>query len=398
MDRDQLAAVTEQIAQLTAWVDSVKVRVTRRQRQLAEQGAGEPPRDLLAREGRQSGKDAKAADDRERVCSVLPSFEDALAAGTVSAGHVDAIAGAIRNLDEATQTEFLAMGADLLADAERSGVDHFDRSCRDLARFLATASAASSDADELDRQRAASKVKRSVDRQSGMCTTIIQLDPVRDRALWSRIDTSRAQLRRRDGNSRMAWDQLQVEALIEALGGGDGVDRVPEITVLVDHDTLVDRLHARSVCETDQGTPLPVSTVRRLCCDAEIIPVMLNGNGQALEAGRSARTATRPQRQALRTMHRTCAYPSCSLPFDATRIHHVVPWYHGGSTDIDNLLPVCEHHHHLVHEGRWTLTMTPDRVATWTRPDGTTFHTGSTIDRAPEGVGIPERQTEPQLC
>ena len=136
MDRDGLASVTEQIAQLTAWVDSVRVRVTRRQRALAEQGRGEAPRDLLAREGRQSGKDARAADDRERVCSVLPGFEEALAAGTVSAGHVDAIAGAIRNLDEPTKAEFVALGAELLADAERSGVDLFDRSCRDLARHL----------------------------------------------------------------------------------------------------------------------------------------------------------------------------------------------------------------------------------------------------------------------
>jgi hypothetical protein len=231
-----------------------------------------------------------------------------------------------------------------------------------------------------------------------MCTTVIQLDPVRDRALWSRIDASRARLRRRDGNSRMPWDQLQVEALIEALGGGDGVDRVPEITVLVDHDTLVDRLHAHSLCETDQGTPLPVSTVRRLCCDAEIVPVMLNGKGQALEAGRSARTATRPQRQALRAMHRTCGHPTCSVPFDATRIHHLVPWYQGGTTDITNLLPACDPHHHLVHEGGWTVTMTPDRIATWTRPDGTVFHIGTTIDRAPHGITDPQPQPELQLC
>ena len=30
--------------------------------------------------------------------------------------------------------------------------------------------------------------------------------------------------------------------------------------------------------------------------------------------------------------------------------------------------------------------MTADRVATWTRPDGTTYWTGSTIDRAPNGI------------
>ena len=57
-------------------------------------------------------KDARTADDRERVCTALPSFEDALASGPVSAGHVDAIAGAIRNLDEATTAEFVALGAE----------------------------------------------------------------------------------------------------------------------------------------------------------------------------------------------------------------------------------------------------------------------------------------------
>ncbi|MEM9516239.1 MAG: HNH endonuclease signature motif containing protein, partial [Actinomycetota bacterium] len=52
-----------------------------------------------------------------------------------------------------------------------------------------------------------------------------------------------------------------------------------------------------------------------------------------------------------------------------------------GPTDMDNLIPVCEHHHHQLHEGGWQLTMTPERVTTWTRPDGTIYWTGSTIDR-----------------
>lgn len=37
--------------------------------------------------------------------------------------------------------------------------------------------------------------------------------------------------------------------------------------------------------------------------------------------------------------------------------------------------------------------MTPDRVATWARPDGSIHHIGSTIDRAPKGVakGVAKR-------
>jgi hypothetical protein len=222
-------------------------------------------------------------------------------------------------------------------------------------------------------------VRRWVDQRTGMCHTHLELDPVRDRALWAAIEAGRATLRQHDGNRRTPWDQLTVDAMIGAIGGGGG-DRVPEITVLIDYRSLIDRMHAKGICETDNGMPLPVSTVRRLCCEAEILPVVLDGAGQVLDVGMSKRTATRVQRRALRAMHRTCAHPDCTVPFDACRIHHVIPWRQGGPTDIDDLLPVCETHHHLVHEGGWALSMTPDRVATWTRPDGIHHHTGTTID------------------
>jgi hypothetical protein len=83
-------------------------------------------------------------------------------------------------------------------------------------------------------------------------------------------------------------------------------------------------------------------------------------------------------------MHRTCAHPDCTVVFAACDIHHIRWWGRDdGPTDIDNLLPICDKHHHLIHEGDWTLSMTPDRTATWTRPDGTVHSTGSTIDRQP---------------
>lgn len=382
MDSEELAVLTGQIAQLKSWCDSLQVRATRRQRALAAEGRADDPRNTLSRHGRNSSKDAHAATERERVCTAMPGFEDALTAGTVAAGHVDAIANATRNLDDAIAAEFNALHDELLDVAIRLGVDAFERSCRDVAKSLIAQAAAASDADELDRQRAASNVRRWVDRRTGMCHTHLELDPVRDRALWAAIEASRATLRQQDGNRRTPWDQLTVDAVVAAIGGGERADRLPEITVLVDHDTLVDGLHDRGICETDNGVPLPVSTVRRLCCEAEILPVVLDGQGQALDVGMSKRTATRAQRRALRAMHRTCAHPDCTVSFDACRIHHVISYQAGGPTDLDNMVPVCEPHHHLVHEGGWGLTMTADRVATWTRPDGAHHRTGSTIDRS----------------
>jgi hypothetical protein len=388
MDRDELVEYIRQVASIKSWCDSLTVRATRRQRQLAAEGRGEAPKDLLAREGGQSGKQARAGEERERVCTALPNFEDALAGGSVSAGHVDAIASSIRNLDDTVTAEFIAHGHELLADAERMGVDSFERHCRDIARQLNATHAAGSDADELAKQRQMSKVRRWTDPETGMRHTHIELDPVRDAQLWAAIDQHRRQARAKAGTG-LTWEQLQLEALLAAVTSGGDV--VVQLHVLIDLATMQNGLHANSVCELADGTPLPVSVVRQMACEAEIIPVVLGGDGRALDIGRAARLATEAQRQALRGMHRTCIHPDCQVPFDECRIHHIVPWDKGGRTDLSNLAPLCESrkHHHDVHEGGWTLTMTPDRTATWTRPDGTTYWTGSTIDRAPNGITPP---------
>ena len=148
------------------------------------------------------------------------------------------------------------------------------------------------------------------------------------------------------------------------------------------------------MCETEDGTPLPVELIRRLACEADIIPVVLGGSGEALAVGRSQRLATPAQRDALRAMHRTCIGVMCDISFEACQMHHVLEWDDElqGPTNLDNLAPLCSECHHLVHEGGWTLSMTPDRIATWTRPDGIVHWTGSTIDRAPNGVASPDRE------
>jgi hypothetical protein len=45
-------------------------------------------------------------------------------------------------------------------------------------------------------------------------------------------------------------------------------------------------------------------------------------------------------------------------------------------TDIDNLLPLCDRHHHRVHEGRWQLALDTRRNLTITYPDGNIMTTG----------------------
>ncbi len=384
LDADEVAEYTAKIAQLRAWCDARQVRATRRQRHLASEGRAADPRDSLARDGRQSSKDAQTAAERETVCSAMPGFEDALEHGAVSPGHVDAVAAASRNLDGAAAAEFAGEAESRLADAGRQGVDVFAKGCRELARSIKNRQSATSDVDELDQQRAASKISRWTDAETGMRKTLIELDPVSDREFWSAVQRSRGRLRARTTNRTTSWDRLTVDALLDAIrhGDGDGESRrCPTIVVHIDVKTLVDGHHAGTMTETDNGCPVPVATMRRFACDADIIPVVLDGDGVVLDEGRGKRLATREQRRAIEAMHVTCSHPDCRVTIDDCRIHHLDPWQRGGRTDLDRLAPLCETHHHLVHEGGWSFEMTPQRVGTWSRPDGATYWTGPLNDR-----------------
>ena len=51
------------------------------------------------------------------------------------------------------------------------------------------------------------------------------------------------------------------------------------------------------------------------------------------------------------------------------------------------MLPMCEQHHHLVHDGQWTLTLKPDRTITLRRPDGALHYEGDTTNRSARPAG-----------
>ena len=387
MSRDQLDEHLARLRVVRSWTDAAEIAANRRARQLADTGRAGSPEAAHVRVGHRSEREARAVTERAEVCEQMPGFEAALATGTVSAGHLDAVARAAGRLDDAGRERLTATAERYVEQATRSSVDAFDRAMRKEAAAINAATAGETAADELAAQRRRANVKRWVDKVTGMHHTLVELDPVRDAEMWTAIEHQLATDRAADGNAATPWSELRVQAVVNAVkASGDGLSR-PEVNVLVSFDRLVDPSSVLGVCETVDGTPLPASTVRRLCCDANVLPTVLGADGDVVDVGRTRRTATRPQRRALAAMHRTCAHPDCSVGFEATRIHHVRFWTeHRGPTDLDNLLPVCERHHHDIHDGGWTLEMTPDRVATWTRPDGSVHHVGSTIDRTDREV------------
>jgi hypothetical protein len=126
----------------------------------------------------------------------------------------------------------------------------------------------------------------------------------------------------------------------------------PHINVLVRLEDMENR--ARAAC-LDFGGPVSPESLRMLCCDAAVVPIVLNGKGQPLDVGRITRTIPDGLRRAVAARDRGCAHPGCGRPVSWTECHHIVPWEHGGPTTLSNLVMLCRAHHRQIHSTDWTV-------------------------------------------
>jgi hypothetical protein len=117
-----------------------------------------------------------------------------------------------------------------------------------------------------------------------------------------------------------------------------------------------------SVTGTGTGTgnftftgPVPAATLRKIACDADIIPALLGTSGEILDLGRKTRLFTPTQRLALTARDQGCTFPNCTVPAPWCEAHHITYWSHGGTTTPDNGALLCTHHHHLIHKEQWTI-------------------------------------------
>ncbi len=382
-DAADLAEMSRRSATLRAFADYVDVRINRRSNELIARGVADSGAHVLLDEGRLTGREALATGGRDRVCTEMPQFDDALAAGACTAGHLDAVAKLTKDLTDEERCDLALVVDDLVSGAAHQPVALFERTTKATIDKIRETHRPGSDADELDRQRAASQIKRWTDRDTGMKQTLISLDPLRDASLHAVIDAHLAALRQDPANKLRSFDELRVEAVMAAVSAGPSARRVPEVIVHVDHRSACHGRHDDTLCETVDGQPVPVSTMQRLCCEAIIAAVIVNPDGKVDQLCEELRTANRAQRRQLAAMYSTCAHPHCQVAFSQCRIHHIIWWTRGGKTVLANLLPLCESHHHQVHEGGWNLTIDQQRSVGWYRPDGSLWHTVDGPNRSP---------------
>ncbi len=369
---DDAVALIRSIKHVRGWIDRFEADLTRHLAALYEQGVGAPAAELHARSHGMSAAEARKKERRANALGDAPSFGDALANGDVGAEHADGLASATARLDDATKAAFIDHEKALLDEAKHSSPEEFSRHCRGLVSRLER----DQGVERAEEQRRDTHLSRRIDR-NGMHLINGALHPELGAAVFGAIDAEVAKLVAKSGDRTVDRNRLAAEALGDLVTGGHRATRpgVAEISVLIDLATLTTGLHENSVCEYDNGVPLPPVTVRRLCCEGKIIPIVLNGDGVPVDVGREQRLANRAQRRALRAMYRTCAFSGCDVAFNRCEIHHLLEWDHRGPTDLNNMLPLCSHHHHLVHEADWQLHLAADRTLTIRQPDGRTFAT-----------------------
>jgi hypothetical protein len=131
----------------------------------------------------------------------------------------------------------------------------------------------------------------------------------------------------------------------------------PQLNVTIGFDQLRDRIGTATL---DTGQRLTATQVRRLACDAQLLPAILGAEGQVLDVGRTRRLISGSLRNALVLRDKGCAFPACERPPRWADGHHIVSWVDGGPTKLDNSVLVCRPHHRLIHGGDWIVRLGTD--------------------------------------
>ena len=302
------------------------------------------------------------------------------------------LARIVPHLSAGAWPEFAAAETDLVASARRLSPEAFARQVRTLVA-LVDPTEAGTELEHLDAQ-AELRMWRGRDGSIKFSGTFGPVDgPACQRAVedeTAKLAASEATLPTDD---RRPVARLRVEALASLINGGHAA-RHPGRTTLVVHvglERLLGEADGDQTCETSGGQPLPIDWVREMAMRADIVPVLLDRDGQAIELSRTAtsRLATFLQRVMLRAMYPTCITPGCEVPFDDCDVHHIEP-FNGRNTVLSNLVPACQPDHRRVHHDGWTITLHRHRDITVRQPDGT-IH-----DPYPGDESIPRRSRPPE--
>jgi hypothetical protein len=319
------------------------------------------------------GHMARELVDRAAGLDRRPAVDAALSAGTVDVRQADAILDSLDAIPAAETGPAVVADAEtaLIGFAERFAPGQLRRLGGRIIEHVAPEVAERIEAALLERQEQRARQKRGFTlsapfegsvRLSGYLTVE---DAAQVRAALDPLCTPR------HGDDRTPA-QLRADALVDicrlALRTGELPDNGGEpaqLTVTVPFDAVTGELRRGLL---DSGDAVSAGAVRRLACDAQVLPAVLGGEGQPLDIGRQRRLYTGPIRRALAVRDQGCAFPDCDRPTQWCDAHHIVSWLEGGATSVANGVLLCRRHHRLIHDGEWVVRMGADDVPEFVPP------------------------------
>jgi len=349
-ERRSLCDELGELSRLRAAVDAREARLLAAVDALDDDGA---PAAAVARStGRCSQREADRRARRADTLASLPSAADAMAQGSLSVEHVDTLARAV---DETSAEAVEA--SDLIERARRRPADVHAREVREWSRRQRR----KADIDEQHRRRRAARRLAIFENDEGMTVLHAELDPATGRQVLQAITAAVDRLFQLDGGRGRAESvRSPAQRRADALAG-----LITDRHHAVDPGRPTVRNQLLMLCTaadgqiTDgrlpDGSPLPDSVIERLACGADLFGIVLSAAGDPLWLGRRVRLASDGQWRALIARDGGCGI--CAADPSQCEAHHVVAWKPPGCgpTDIDNLILLCRHHHHLVHDDGWRL-------------------------------------------
>src|SRR3954447_15617247 len=257
--------------------------------------------------GLRHGEGKKRVRQAQALCRAMTRNRDALVAGVVSPAQAEVI---VRSVDDLPPGEWARRRGEkvLIRQAGHLNASQLARAARPLVGVAAPDGAERRLEAALERDERAAHLNRylaiSEDRAGGV--RIRGRGSAEDGALLKAAllpltgpqpvtdpETGEQYPDPRDHGTRL-WD-----ALVTAAQHALATDLPPQthatparLLVTVDRQTLRDQVDAVGVGVTADGTVLPPGVLRRLACDAEVIPAVLGTHNEVLDVGRLRRLVT----------------------------------------------------------------------------------------------------------
>ena len=348
----------------------------------SEREVGAPLASWLGMGETLSRREAAGVVRQARALGGHPAVGEAAVAGRLGSGQVRAITGLLDGLAPQLNTEQASRAEELLVGwAGELDADQLAHSAGKVLAVVAPATATETMESRLQREAEEAQRQRSLRffadgasvRFDGSLPRLVaeswiaQLNAISEQ-------TRRTLLERRDRLAAMpSPEQRRADALIALIqAGGKGKESWGG-RVLV--QLRYDQLHtAAAGAGLLDGQQLSAGELRRICCDADLIPVVLGSASEVLDVGRTQRLVTPAIRTALLVRDRGCVFPGCDAPAARCEAHHITPWWAGGRTALSNLALLCHSHHPLIEPAhgplrdQWQLQIDTDGLPEFIPP------------------------------